>query len=86
MNGWLYAQMVRDMTQCRALPRVVVALRILPRTLKELAATLEVSHAIIRLAISTLRRAGYRIDNRGAKGGCNGRKGTYHLVKEPKHG
>ena len=84
MNGWMYAQMMREMTQCRALPRVVVALCIRPMTVKDLRADLGISTAVVKLTLSFLRKLGFRIENRGAKGGCNGRKGTYHLVHEPK--
>ncbi len=83
MYSLQYPEMVRNMMQARVIPRMAEALRSESMTERELSHHLGVSQPLIKLALSHLRAKGYRIENRGSKGGKNGIKGTYHLVKEP---
>ena len=83
MNGYIYVQMIQHMTRRKVLDHVVGALRVGPMTAAELARHLEETSHIVTLAISFLRKRKYIINNRGSKGGPNGRKGTYYLIREP---
>ncbi len=83
MNGYIYVQLIRDMNLNRTMPRTLEALRAGPMTAAELARHLSSTSHIITLAISFLRKRKYIIENRGSKGGPNGRKGTYYLIREP---
>jgi len=82
-SSHIYPQMLRNLIEARVMPRVVETLRYKPMTARELSHHLRVANPVIKLALTTLRAEGYRIENRGSKGGAYSIKGTYHLVKEP---
>lgn len=83
MNPSVFQKLLADLSRVGAVSRVRDRLRDQPSTTAELSSYLNINKAVIKLAITRLRRGGYVIKNRGSKGGNRAIKGTYHLVKEP---
>lgn len=76
-----YPRWLEEMRFAQAEPRILEALGQEPMTVVELSQALFLRLGLVRFTIGQLRKAGHTIENRGARGGSNGVRGTYHLIE-----
>ncbi len=74
-----YPMLLDEMFRSHALLKTLEALRASPMTAVELSRSLQLRVGMVRFTIGQLRKVGHVIENRGSKGGPNGRRGSYHL-------
>lgn len=80
MTRFMYPALLNEMHHYDAKGRVLDALRVRPMSVTELSKHVQIRAGLIRFTIEQLRKAGHRLDNRGAHGGINGVRGKYWLV------
>ena len=76
-----YPRWLEEMRFVEAEPRILKALGKGPMTVSELNQALKLRLGLVRFTIDQLRKAGHTIENRGARGGSDGVRGTYHLIE-----